>query len=150
MASNKFTFQGLDELRAKLRALPPELTGEASKIVEGEANGAAATVKAVYGQHAVTGNLRDKLVVNHTAPTGFTAKSVVRSNSPLAWLFDNGSQARHYITASGKTHATGKMWGKTPPTHIFARTMSRARRSMHEKLAAMLERHGAVVTRDAG
>jgi hypothetical protein len=35
------------------------------------------------------------------------------------------------------------MWGKTPPTHIFARTVGFGKRKITNELKAMLLRHGA-------
>ena len=144
--SRKVTFTGLDELRAALVSMPRALTIEAGRDVEAAANGAAATIQAFYGSHKVTGALRDSVRVNHTDRGGLRATSVVRINSPLAWLFDHGTQARHYMTHNGVKHLTGRM----PPTHIVARTAARARRALQDKHRAMLERHGATVTVDAG
>jgi hypothetical protein len=64
---------------------------------------------------------------------------VLRSGSPIAWLFDNGSKARHWAT--GKS--TGAMWGKTPPTHIFASTVAKGRRRLTVLFKEMLKRRGA-------
>ncbi len=73
----------------------------------------------------------------------------MKSRSKLAWLYDNGSQARHYITKAGKRHDTGAMWGKTPAPHLFVQTMLRARRRMYEQLKDLLTRHGLSVSGDA-
>lgn len=148
MAGNRFVFSGLDELKAELRSLPSDLAAEASSIVIAAAEGAAATVRAVYEQHRVSGNLARSLLVTKPGAPNYGVIMVVKSTSPLAWLFDNGSQARHYVTASGKEHRTGAMWGRTPPTHIFARTMARYRRGMNDRLRALLVRHGLRVTGD--
>jgi len=145
MSSTKFVFSGLDELRAQLRTLPADLTGEASHLVEGAGNGAAADVKAVYGAHRVTGDLVDSVTVAPRSAGQFGAAMIVKVHDPIAWLFDNGSQARHWI--SGKS--TGTMWGRTPPTHVFVGTMIRARRTMYEQLKALLVRHGLAVSGDA-
>ena len=143
------TWSGLDALKAELRDLPESLAVEGGHEVEGAANGAAATVQGIYGQHAVTGALRDAVTVTHER-SAFMARSKVKVNHPLAWLFDNGSMGRHYVTASGVEHRTGAMWGKTPPTHVFVVTAIQARRRMYDRLKAMLVRHGAQVSGDAG
>jgi hypothetical protein len=142
------TWTGLEELKAELRDLPAALTGEATHEVEGAANGAAATVKGVYGQHALSGALRDSVDVTHEH-SAFMARSKVKVNHPLAWLFDNGSMGRHYVTDAGGKHRTGAMWGKTPPTHVFVVTAIQARRRMYQQLKALLVRFGATVTGDA-
>jgi hypothetical protein len=145
VANNRFVFDGLDELKEALRNMPSELTGEASHDVEGAANGAAAILKSEY--HRVSGKLRDGVDVTFTRDQ-FSTGAIVKSKSPIAWLYDNGSQARHYTTASGAQHATGAMWGKTPPTHVFVRTMIAKRRAMYEALKALLTRHGLLVSGD--
>jgi hypothetical protein len=138
-------WSGLNELRAALRNLPEELTAEAGHIVEGAANGAAVDIKRDYAKHRRTGDLQDGLTVTHFEKGKFSAGAIVKNTAKHAWLFDNGSQARHYITKRGKKHATGAM----PPSHIFVRGAIRARRKMYEQLKALLERKGLVVTGDA-
>lgn len=147
--SARVKWEGLAELRADLRRLPAELAGEAGQIVDTAGNGAAATVRTEYGQHRVTGSLADHVKVEHVASGPYGASVVVKSTAKHAWLFDNGSQARHFVEASGKEHGTGQMWGKRPPMHTFVRAMIRARRRMFEELKAMLERHGLKVSGDA-
>jgi len=143
--SAALTWSGLDELRAELRRLPEDLRGEAGHVAEAAANAATTTIKGVYGQHRVTGHLQNATSVEeiHTGPFGVGYR--VRVSDPIAWLFDNGSQARHW--AGGKS--TGTMWGKTPPTHAFVRTMIRARRPMYAQLKDLLVRHGLSVSGDA-
>ncbi len=144
--ANRFVFTGLKELQAELRSLPEHLTGEAAHIVEGRANAAAVTLRSVYGQHRVTGNLQDHVVVEKkaTGPLGVAYR--VASTARHAWLFDNGSEARHYVTGKGNEHATGAMWGKTPPTHVFVRTLITARRKMYDGLRDLLMRNGLRVS----
>lgn len=145
MSANRIVWDGLAELRAELRKLPSDLTGEAVHPIEAAANSAAATVKSVYGQHAVSGHLRDSVVVESRASSHFGVTLVVLSKDPIAWIFDNGSQARHWV--SGKS--TGTMWGRTPPTHTFVSTMIRERKRMYEQLKDLLRRHGLWVSGDA-
>jgi hypothetical protein len=140
--SVRFQFDGLEELKAELRNLPAALTAEASDIVERRANNAADDIRSIYRQHRVSGRLADGVIVTHFDRGRFSAGAIVKSTSPIAWLFDNGSQARHW--ASGKS--TGTMWGKTPPTHVFVHTMIRTRRAMWGDLADLLERHGLAVS----
>lgn len=145
MSSNRLVFSGLDELRAALRALPADLTGEASHVVEGAANGATADIKAIYGAHAVTGHLRDSTVVAQRATGPYGVVFQVKVTDPIAWLFDNGSQARHKVSGA----STGTMWGQTPPTHAFIGTMIRARLAMYAALKDLLVTHGLVVSGEA-
>ena len=143
--SARITWDGLDELKAALRRLPDDLRGEADRIAEDAANGATTAIKTIYGQHRVTGHLQNSTVVEQEQTGPFGVAYRVRVSDPIAWLFDNGSQARHW--AGGKS--TGRMWGKTPPTHAFVKTMIRFRRVMYPKMKTMLVRHGLSVTGEA-
>jgi hypothetical protein len=135
VSNNRFTWPGLEELKAQLRALPAELVVEGGHIVEGRGNGAAATIKGGYPDR--TGDLRDKVRVEHTA-SAFGAVSIVRNTSRHAAAFENGSELRH--TAIGANR------GRMPPNHLFTQTMIRARRAMYDDLADLLERKGLRVT----
>ncbi len=139
---------GLDELRAALRQLPEELEGEGDIIVEEAANYAAAGITQEYERHKRSGNLIRGLRVTHNTKPRFGAVAVLKSTSQHAWLFDNGSQARHYVTKRGKRHNTGEMWGRTPPTHTLVRNAIKARRRMNGQLRQLVERHGFVVSGD--
>lgn len=141
--SNRLTFDGLAELRRELKNLPQEMTGEARHEVEAAANGAASEIK--RGYPAISGRLRDGVIVTHLDPGPFGAGAEVKNTAPHAWLYDNGSQARHWI--SGKS--TGRMWGHTRPTHHFVRNAIKARKRMYERLKAMIARKGFVVSGDA-
>ncbi len=142
MSQNQLRFDGLAELRAALRNLPASLTTEASRIVEGAANGAAAQVR---GQMPA-GDARNGVTVTHFERGKFSAGAIVKNRWPLAYLWDNGSQLRHYITVRGKRHPTGKMWGRQSPPHTFIRAMVRARRLMYSQLKDLLERNGLKVS----
>ena len=132
----RFTWSGVEELRAQLRALPAELAGEGANLVEGRANGAALTIRSGYPARA--GDLRDQLTVEHTR-SRFGARSVVRNTSDHALPFDIGSQANRYTTR-------GVNRGRMPATPVFSQTMGRARRAMYGDLADLLRRHGLTVT----
>jgi hypothetical protein len=143
----RFVFAGLEELKAQLRSLPADLIAEGTHIVQAAGNAAITAIKAEYGKHVVSGHMLNAIILveKQTGPFGI-AISVVNSD-PIAWLFDNGSQARHKVTGS----STGAMWGQTatPPTHIFVATMIRERRVMYAQLGEMLERFGLTVSGEA-
>lgn len=145
--SARFVWSGLEEFKAALRELPAHLAGEATHIVEGHANAAGVKLRTAYGQHRDSGDLQDHVVIERKTAGPFGVAYRVASTARHAWLFDNGSQARHW--ASGKS--TGAMWGKTPqpPTHVFVGTMIATRRSMYGALAELLTRNGLVVSGDA-
>jgi hypothetical protein len=139
-------WHGLKELQTELRALPVECQGEAGKIIEGHVNGAYVTIKRVYQEHRFSGTLSDRLTIS-TAKLGL----VLRSGSPLAWLFDNGSEARHYTG----TDKRGRVFnnaprGRMPGFHVFARTVGFTKRKIRADLKAMLARRGAARVTDDG
>lgn len=141
------TWHGLDQLRAELRALPAELTDEAAGIVNHAAAEAKNDIVSIYNAHRLSGNLADHVTIGPMGggsqlSTRFGVGVVVKSTSRIAWLFDHGSQARHW--ARGKS--TGTMWGHTPPTHAFVATMRRRRREMYESLTDLLVRKGLRVS----
>jgi len=152
--SGSVVWHGLDEYKQELRRLPQDCLAESAKIVEGGVNSAFVQIASVYGAHRVTGDLRKGLKI---APLKvrkqMTTGLVLTSNSQLAWLFDHGSQARHYYhrmtgddwktRSKGTLHSTGAMWGKTPPTFIFKRTVGQSKRKIGRQLRDMLRRRGA-------
>jgi hypothetical protein len=132
----KFVFEGLDELRAELRKLPSELTAEASNIVQGAANAAAADIKAAYP--ARTGNLRNHVYVTHQDKGKFSAGAIVKNTAPHAALFESGTQARH--------NSLGANRGSMPPGHVFVPRIMKARRRMWTQLKDLLVRKGLSVS----
>jgi hypothetical protein len=138
--SAKFTWTGLEELKAQLRNLPAELTTEGGHLVEGRANGAVVTIKSGYPSRS--GELRDKLTVEHTR-SRFGARSVVRNTSKHAVPFEIGSQVNR-VTSRGVNR------GRMPANPIFSQTMRRERRAMWGDLADLLVRHGLQVSGDGG
>jgi len=134
MAQSGMVWHGMKEYQDEIRKMPEDCRREAANLIEAGVNSAYATVKRVYEAHRFTGTLSNRLTIS-VKPCGFT----LRSASPLAWLFDNGSQARHYVTERGKTHLTGRM----PATHIFSRTVGFTRRKLSQQFREMLFRRGA-------
>ena len=132
-ASIKFT--GLTELRTALRNLPEELAGEASHIVEGAANGAAAQIKRVY-PIGKTGNLVAGVTVEH-ASQKVAAGAIVKSKSPHSHLWERGSQTRR----TGKGANRGRM-PAAPESEKMIPIVVRARRRMYADLANLLRRVG--------
>ncbi len=137
--SNGFRWSGLDELREELRNLPEEMTGEASHIVEGAANSAEADIKAGYPSR--TGNLRNHLQQTHFDRGRFSAGVILKNTARHAWLFENGSQARHTDIGADR--------GSMPAGHVFVPAVLKARRRMYEELKALVTRKGLQVSGDA-
>lgn len=141
---SQFVWHGMREYLAELQKLPAEARAEAAKAIEGEVNAAYVTVKRVYLDHKFTGTLARRLTISPMA-----GGVVLRSGSPIAWLFDNGSKARHYTGTDkrGRVFSNadrGAMWGHTPPTHVFASAVAKGRRTLTRKFKEMLLRRGAV------
>lgn len=132
-------WNGLDEFYDQLRTMPAEMTGEAAHITEGVANAAALEIRSAYPV-GPTGNLRDQVYVTHwERGHQFSVGAIVKSAAPHAWLYENGSAARHYYTkATGTKHETGAMSAH----HTFVRTMMDHRRRYYGLLADLLKRHG--------
>jgi len=140
MSKTFVVWNGLNEYREELRNLPKDCTGEALHVVEGGVNSAYQTISAVYGAHHFTGTLQKRLRISPMKVRGeFVTGLMLTSGSPLAWIFDNGTQARHYVTEHGVTHATGRM----PPTHIFSSTVGKTKRKIVQQLKDMVLRRGA-------
>ena len=147
MSGNRLVFDGLAELREELRNLPADLTDEATGIVDDAAREAEATIDAGYPTRS--GRLRAGLRVTRVHAGKYAAGAILKNVAKHAWLYDNGSEARHYVTDSGSKHETGEMWGRRPPTHLFVRTVVRVRRKMFGRFKDLLTRKGATVSGDA-
>jgi bacteriophage HK97-gp10 putative tail-component len=139
VSNNRIVFEGLDELRAALRALPETLTQEASAIVDGAANAAADEIRDAYPERS--GNLRNHVVVTHFEGGRFSAGAIVKNTAKHAWIFENGSQARHTTIGANR--------GSMPPGHVFVPRAVRYRRAMYQRLKDLLVRHGLIVSGDA-
>ena len=145
--SARIYFDGLEALKAAFLALPAEQKGEATGIVMNAAQQAKAEIAAAYplgpeGRRTKPGNLRRgvKVTVKEIGPYGVAAQ--VRSTAPHAWLYEHGTQARHYITKNGVRHETGAM----PPTPVLIPTMVRSRKAMYVRLAdTVIKAHGLTV-----
>lgn len=131
----QFEIEGLEALKAELRALPQDLTGEASHIIEGKGNAAVLEIRRRYP--VVSGKLRDRVTVEFSREA-VSAGAKVESRAPHAYMFEYGTEARH--TALGLNR------GRMPPSHVFGQEMGQIRREMYGDLRDLLERYGLRVT----
>lgn len=133
-------FEGLDELRAALKALPEHLRGGAATIVIDHAEAAKQEIVDAYPE--VTGNLKGRVVVEPQSST-YGAAAKVKSTAKHAWMFENGTQTRQ--------NALGHNRGAMPPGRVFVPIMVRRRREMHGDLVDLLQ-HAPVAleVRDGG
>jgi hypothetical protein len=137
MANNQLRLDGLNELREALRNLPDELTSQASRVVEGAANAAAAEAKRNYPR-GETGNLIAGVQVTHFDRGKHSAGAIVKNVAKHAHIFENGTQVRQ--TRSGANR------GAMPPGHVFIPAVIRARTRMYQELMDLLQRTGLRVS----
>ncbi|HEV8211052.1 MAG TPA: hypothetical protein VGP77_13050 [Vicinamibacterales bacterium] len=128
-----------EALKAGLRTLPADLADEASAIVDNEAELAKSEIVQRYPRR--TGKLREKVFVRTMALGRFGAGVQVVNSSKLAFIFENGTQARHTKLGANR--------GAMPPGHVFVPAIVRHRRAMYDKLKALLVKHGLLVSGDA-
>lgn len=138
MSNNRLEFAGLKELREALRQLPHELKAEAQSIVMDAANGAGTDIKAAYDRHTKTGNLSKGVQVRPSEVSTFGAGAIVVSRAKHAWMFENGTQARH--TAIGANR------GAMPPGHVFIPVVVKRRKQMYVELMEVIRKQGLQVT----
>lgn len=134
--SASVTWSGLDELRAELRRLPAELAADAGAIVLKAAESAKAEIVAAYPKR--TGNLAGHVTVSASSKGLYGAGAIVRNSAKHAWIFENGTQARHTSIGANR--------GAMPPGHVFLPAVIRKRRDMYAALKDLLVRHGLTVS----
>ena len=137
--SAKVTWSGLDELREALRRLPTDMADDAGDIVLGAAEAAKTEIVAAYPRR--TGNLKNHVYVRKSAAGPYGAGAIVTNTAPHAFIFENGTQARHTKIGANR--------GSMPPGHVFIPIVMRRRRTMYEQLKSLLVRHGLMVSGNA-
>lgn len=132
----QFKWRNMAEQFEILRRLPDDLKAEAEGLVEARADHAAFAIRQSYPRGA-TGNLREGVVVEIKDGGRFGVRARVLSRAPHAWIYDEGTAARHT--------ELGWARGAMPATHVFVKTMIRERRALFtEDFAELLSRHGMV------
>src|SRR5262245_16900237 len=142
-----FTWDGLDELKAAMRNLPNHLAIEAATIVNTAATGAAAEIRNRYP--VKTGNLRKGVRVVMKSRPGH-AEAQLLNTAPHAFIFESGTQARHYTGTDklGRRYVMGSR-GSMPPGHVFWPVYYARRRAMFQQLKVLLVREGLIVSGEA-
>lgn len=130
------TWRGLAELSQELHALPMTLTHEAEPIVESIATDTAERIRAAYPVR--TGRLRDGVSAEVVPQDQPVVLWVVRNTSPLAYLFEHGTHARH--TALGANR------GAMPPGHVFYQPVDAASAEMVREVKALVAEQGFQVS----
>jgi len=139
VSNNRLQLNGFAELREALRNLPAQLRDEAKVIVQSRAARAAQEIIAAYPER--TGNLRKGVSVRASEAGNFGAGAIVVNRAKHAWIFENGTQARHTDIGANR--------GSMPPGHVFVPIVMRHRRGMYDELRDVLVRDGFVVTGNA-
>ena len=135
--STKLVLAGFEEMKAQFRALTPELAEQAGPIVLAHAQAAAAAIVEAYPPGEL-GDLKNGVKVDQVQVSGVGAVARVRSTSKLAYIFENGTQARHTETGANR--------GAMPPGHVFVPIVVRERRAMNEDLIGLVQSEGLTVT----
>jgi hypothetical protein len=144
MANPSMSWNGLSELKKILRSLPDDLAEEAGRVVVWNANAAAGDIRASYPR--VSGNLQDGVVVevdNSFVGSRYGARAIVKSKAPHAYIYEHGTEARHYFTQKGR--GVRKAVGRMPAGNIFVPRVIKHRRRMMDELVEFLIRKGLMV-----
>lgn len=151
MSNNRLLFEGMDELRAQLHALPEDLATEAEEIVIAHAEGAKREIEAAYPIRATNlhpterrkstwfppGNLHSR-VTSVTSRSRVTTSAIVKSRAPHAFIFEKGTGNR--VTNRGWNR--GRM-PAAPDAQRMIPKVIRWRRRMVDALKELVLRHGA-------
>jgi hypothetical protein len=137
VAANQLRIDGLPELRAALKALPPALVHESGVIVHAQAEAAAQEMGVAYAGHSRTGNLAGNLRVE-LAGDAVSATARVRNRAKHAYIFERGTGPRHW--------ASGKSTGTMPAGRVFIPIAMQRRRIMLAALIDLVERSGLHVS----
>lgn len=138
MSHNRIKFDGLAELKAALRSLPNDLRDESAEIVYANADAARNEIISAYPSR--TGNLKNHVYVTKV-PGQFGSRAIVKNTAKHAWLFENGTQARHTDIGANR--------GTMPAGHVFVPIVIRRRRIMYEILKDLLVKHGLLASGNA-
>jgi hypothetical protein len=147
MSEVRLSFAGLDELRAALRNLPDDLTGEAKTIVLSHGDRAAANIQMGYpvGPSTKThegGNLRAGVRTRTLSGTGrFYAGVEVQSRAYHAKLYEFGTAGARSFNGANR----GQM-PAAPPDRGFLPELIRERRDMDGDFVDLLTRAGLDVS----
>jgi hypothetical protein len=134
--SARVWWEGLEELKAQLAALPARLVEEATAIAITNAEAAKTDIYNAYPKR--TGNLREGLSVTVAYAGPFGVDVVLRNSRRDARWFEKGTQTRQTKLGANR--------GAMPAGNIFWPRFYRWRRHMWDDWAAMLEREGLTVT----
>lgn len=134
--SVKLNFEGMSELRTALQNLPDDLQAEAEGIVTATAQEAKASIQSGYAI-GPTGNLHSHVTVTNNSARRAAAVSIVKSTSPHAWIYDNGTKVRTTHKGAGR----GQMPARPIQDRMIAKVI-RLRARMEKQLVELVRRSG--------
>lgn len=134
--SAQFRWEGLDDFKRELRAMPRVATDGARERASSGASKAADEIRANYPSR--TGRLKNgvRVIVRETGPLAVHVDVV--NTAPLAWIFEHGSDLRH--------SAIGADRGRMPAGNVFEPRAIRWRQWFDEQLVTLLTSLGLTVT----
>lgn len=136
--SVSFKIEGLEELRQQLQKLPAVLADKAQQRIVSAAQLANSRIR--NGYPVRTGNLRNHVYVS-VRRTGVAVVATVKNTAKHAYIFENGTQARHTDLGASR--------GSMPPGHVFIPVVAQERRAMYEDLKEIISEEGLEVSGDA-
>lgn len=134
----RINFDGMNELRSALQALPQELANEAAGIVGTYAKQAEVETENGY-PIGPTGNLRRRVTLS-VQSNNASVKAIVSSRAPHAWIFEHGTGNR--VTRNGANR--GRMPQARPEQRMIPK-VQRIRARMVNALIAFVREKGFVV-----
>ena len=140
--ATRLEMQGLNELRAQLRALPDDLAREAGVIVEAQAVLAQQQIQQAYPE-GPTGNLRHGVTISKDSNSRFGTSAIVRSRAKHASIYERGTKPRRTVKGANR--------GQMPQPDASRRMIPiviRRRRVMVEALKALVRKAGLIVEGD--
>ncbi len=150
----KLSLEGFNELRAALQSLPEDLANEARDIVSQTAQDARSEIQNGYPIRTTNlhpgpkrkskwfppGNLKSRVTVLNNAGNRATTKSIVKSNAPHSWLFNEG-WTKGYNRSNSKGANRGRMPKPTPDKAMIPKVI-RLRARMVNQLVELVRRAG--------
>lgn len=136
--SVRLLFEGMNELRDALQALPADLAQKAGLVVQATARQVAEEVVTNYPR-GKTGNLKSGVRVT-VEGSAVSVRGIVKSTAPHAHLFEYGTARRQ--TQSG---ANRGVMPKGPTDELVGVRAGRARKRMVEQLIAIVQEAGFTV-----
>ncbi len=138
--SSGFQIDGLDAFRAELRNLPENLAQEGGDLIIERTNIAAQRIFDGYPNDS--GHLKGGVKFK-TERSRFGALGTVWNSAFIAFIFEEGSQARHVRgTLPGRVANFGLSRGAMPPGHVFVPIMMEERRKVNAGLKTIIQAQG--------